>query len=125
MGKIIWLASYPKSGNTWLRAFLHNFMRDPERSYDINRLSDLTVGDSQVHWYQEISNKPGSQFTAAEVQVMRPQVHRRLTTLSPDTIVVKTHNALVEDEGHPLVTMDVTAGAIYVVRNPLDVAVSY
>ena len=30
MGKIIWLASYPKSGNTWLRAFLHNFLRNPE-----------------------------------------------------------------------------------------------
>jgi hypothetical protein len=55
---------------------------------------------------------------------MRPQVHRRLTGLSPDTIIVKTHNALVEHEGHPMVTMDVTAGAVYVVRNPLDVAIS-
>ncbi len=28
MAGIIWLASYPKSGNTWLRAFLHNLMRN-------------------------------------------------------------------------------------------------
>src|SRR5579872_4031158 len=124
MGGIVWLASYPKSGNTWVRAFLHNFMRDPDRSYDINRLSDLTVGDSQIHWYQEIIDKPGSEFTIPEVRLMRPQVHRRLTTVSPDTIIVKTHNALVEDDGHPMVTMDVTAGAIYAVRNPLDVAIS-
>ena len=46
MGKIVWLASYPKSGNTWVRAFLHNLLRDPAQSYDINRLSDLTPGDS-------------------------------------------------------------------------------
>jgi hypothetical protein len=125
MGGIVWLASYPKSGNTWVRAFLHNFMRDPDRSYDINRLADLTAGDSQIHWYQEILNKPGADYTEEEVQRMRPQVHRRLTRISPDTIVVKTHNALMEDDGHPLVTMEVTAGAIYIVRNPLDVAVSY
>jgi hypothetical protein len=125
MGGIVWLASYPKSGNTWVRAFLHNFMRDPDRSYDINRLADLTAGDSQIHWYQEIINKPGADYTEEEVQRMRPQVHRRLSRISPDTIVVKTHNALMEDDGHPLITMEVTAGAIYVVRNPLDVAVSY
>ena len=72
MGGIVWLASYPKSGNTWVRAFLHNFMRDPDRSYDINRLADLTVGDSQIHWYQEIINKPGADYTEEEVQRMRP-----------------------------------------------------
>jgi hypothetical protein len=125
MGGIVWLASYPKSGNTWLRAFLHNFMRDSDRSYDINRLSDLTVGESQIQWYQEILNKPGSQFTDEEVRQLRPQVHRRLTAITPDTIVVKTHNALMTDDGYPTITMEVTAGAIYVVRNPLDVAVSY
>jgi hypothetical protein len=24
---IVWLASYPKSGNTWLRAFLYHLVR--------------------------------------------------------------------------------------------------
>src|SRR5215469_2309336 len=51
MGKIIWLASYPKSGNTWLRAFVHNFLRNPDESYDLNRLSDYSLGDSAGHQY--------------------------------------------------------------------------
>ena len=46
MGRIIWLASYPKSGNTWLRAFLHNLLRDPKTPFDVNRMSELTAGDS-------------------------------------------------------------------------------
>jgi hypothetical protein len=39
-------------------------------------------------------------------------------------VFVKTHNALVVDRGTPTITMEHTAGAIYIVRNPLDVAVS-
>ncbi len=37
MGKIVWLASYPKSGNTWMRTFMHNLMRNPKEAYDINK----------------------------------------------------------------------------------------
>jgi hypothetical protein len=40
-------------------------------------------------------------------------------------VFVKTHNFLGEIEGVPLVTMEHTAGAIYIVRNPLDVVISY
>ncbi|NIR32834.1 MAG: sulfotransferase domain-containing protein, partial [Gammaproteobacteria bacterium] len=38
MAGIIWLASYPKSGNTWLRAFLANFLRNPDKPIPINDL---------------------------------------------------------------------------------------
>ena len=48
MGKILWLASYPRSGNTWLRAFLHNLLRNPDEPYDINRLQDFTLIDSDA-----------------------------------------------------------------------------
>ncbi len=40
-------------------------------------------------------------------------------------VFVKTHNAKLHVEGAPLITPEVTAGAIYVVRDPRDVAVSY
>ena len=45
--------------------------------------------------------------------------------MHPDTVFVKTHNALVEESGVPTITMAHTAGAIYVVRNPLDVCISF
>jgi hypothetical protein len=125
MGGIIWLASYPKSGNTWLRSFLHNLLRNPTESYDINTLGDFTYGESQVRWYRQFDPRPGSQYSLDDVRRLRPMVHRHLTTLSRDSIFVKTHNALVEDEGAALVSMDVTAGAIYVIRDPRDVAISY
>ena len=39
MGYIFWLASYPKSGNTWLRIFLRN-LTDPRKAADINGLGE-------------------------------------------------------------------------------------
>ena len=125
MGAIVWLASYPKSGNTWLRAFLHNLLRDPQEGYDINNLDHFTVGESSYGWYKMIDARPLEAYTTAEVAALRPKVHRHLTTLFPDSVFAKTHCAVMEDHGFPTVTFEVTAGAIYVVRNPLDVALSY
>jgi hypothetical protein len=125
MGKILWLASYPKSGNTWLRVFLHNLFRDPNEPYDINKLNEFCSADYVGAWYQTFSRKPAIEMTMEEVAALRPQVHEALTRVHPDTVFVKTHNALVSDRGSEMITMAQTAGAIYVLRNPLDVTISY
>jgi Sulfotransferase domain len=125
MGKIIWLASYPKSGNTWLRAFLHNLFRRPDAAYDINRLIDFCTSESAIGWYHEVGKRPVAELSRAEIAQLRPAVHARLTEIFPDNVFVKTHNALVEESGVPMITMAHTAGAIYVVRNPLDVCISF
>lgn len=125
MGRLVWIASYPKSGSTWLRAFLHNYIRQPEAPYDINRLTDLSTGESGASWYRAQDPRSASRYTVADVQRMRPAVHRALMALHPDLVFVKTHNASLVIEGVPLVTPEVTAGAVYLLRDPRDVAVSY
>lgn len=125
MGQLVWIASYPKSGNTWMRAFLHNYIRQPAAPYDINRLTDLAASDVNAERYRRYDQRPASQFSIADVQRMRPLVHRDLTALASTLVFVKTHNARLLVAGVPLITPDVTAGAIYIVRDPRDVAVSY
>ena len=125
MGKILWLASYPRSGNTWLRAFLHNLFRNNAEPYDINRLRDMTLVDGEARWYRMFDSRPLTELTKEDVAALRPRVHAAMTAAHPDTVFVKTHNASVEDRGTPMITLEHTAGAIYVIRDPLDVAVSY
>lgn len=124
MGALIWLASYPKSGNTWMRSFLHNLFRGGEEPVDINEITDFCLGESSAHWYAARAGKPLGELSEEELAKLRPVVHRDFTTVFPDSVFVKTHNYLGEFCGVPLHTMDVTAGGIYVLRNPLDVVIS-
>ncbi len=125
MSGILWLASYPKSGNTWLRAFLHNLLRNPREPFDINRMSELTAGDSQAHWFRRLDPRPPAELSRDDLAQLRPRVHALISESARDTVMVKTHNALIEVAGVPMISQNLTAGAIYVVRNPLDVVVSY
>ncbi|MBM3599280.1 MAG: sulfotransferase domain-containing protein [Alphaproteobacteria bacterium] len=125
MASIVWLASYPKSGNTWVRAFLHNLFRNATVAHDINRMDELTLGDTKPSAYTAVEPAFTTAWPMAETFALRARVHRAIAASRPDSVFVKTHTALVEAQGHPLVTMEVTSGAIYIVRNPLDVAVSF
>lgn len=125
MGNIIWLASYPKSGNTWLRAFLLNLLTDSEEPVDINKMAALTRGDSQAAWYGHFDSRPATALSAEDLARLRPKVHARIAESSADSVFVKTHNALIKVAGVPMISQSLTAGVIYVVRNPLDVALSY
>ncbi len=125
MGQLIWIAAYPKSGTTWLRAFLNNYIRDLPAPYDVNSPKDLSTGESGAGLYRIYDPRPASRYSIADVQRMRPLVHRQLAAENKGLFFVKTHNALLTVEGVSLVTPEVTSGAIYLVRDPRDVAVSY
>lgn len=129
MGGIIWLASYPKSGNTWTRAFLHNFIAQEEapkgETYDINKMNVLSTSDNGPAWYTEVLGKPAKEATHQELAKARPLVHKFIHDQSSGFIFLKTHNAMVVHDDVPLHTPQYTAGGIYIVRNPLDVVISY
>jgi Sulfotransferase domain len=125
MGAIIWLASYPKSGNTWARNFLHNLLRPKDDTYDINEMNELTTGALGPRWYAKLLKKPLEEASLDEVATVRAEAQGALAAAAEGLVFVKTHSALVTDLGTPAINKEVTAGAIYIVRDPLDVAHSY
>lgn len=123
MGGIYWLASYPKSGNTWFRAVLTNYMSGSEAPVGINELNTGAIASSRG-WVDDVIGFDTADLTQAEVQALRPQVYR--WTGRDDAVGYhKIHDAYrYDDDGRPLVDDLATLGAIYLVRNPLDVAPS-
>ncbi len=124
MGNIIWLASYPKSGNTWMRSFLHNLLRNAQKPADINELDHFCIGESSSTQYAKYLSEPVDQVAHEVLAKLRPRVHEDYTHYFPDSVFAKTHNFLGDWHGVPLHNMEVTAGAIYVLRNPLDIVLS-
>jgi len=125
MGKIVWLASYPKSGNTWIRAFLHNLMLAAPSPHDINRLDELTGGDVDPALYARVAGRPAESLSVEEAIALRGRVQNSLADAATGSRFVKTHSALLHIYGCNTIDMAVTAGAIYIVRDPRDVALSF
>lgn len=126
---IIWIASYPKSGNTWVRIFLHNLLREmrgeTEGAQDINGLNRFSVWEQSVPIFKQVLGKPPIEASAEEIARARPLVQRLIAGRTNRFLPAKTHLAYGHDHGVPTIDPEVTRAAIYLVRNPLDVAISY
>jgi hypothetical protein len=126
---IVWIASYPKSGNTWARAFLHNLVKTrngESDEQDINEMARFSTWELDKKRYAHfLGFEPDNSTHRNEIAATRHAVHRQVADTTEGLIFVKTHNALVMDRGHATVNFAATSGAVYIVRNPLDVAISY
>jgi hypothetical protein len=122
---IVWIASYPKSGNTWLRVFLVNILKKSKKPIDINDL-ELIPNASSRSYFDRISGIYSSNFSNDELSILRPFIYRQLSYESNQTLYFKVHDMWSKNRnGDSLFPYDATKCVLYLVRNPLDVAVSY
>lgn len=123
--RIIWIASFPKSGNTWVRTFLANYFQPPGRTLDINSLRRFTTADVRQDFFDRAA---GGRYQGRGIEDwmrVRPKALRLIAASKPGHHFVKTHCQIARIGGQDLIPPEVTAAAIYVIRNPFDVAPSY
>jgi len=125
MGNIVWIASYPKSGNTWLRILLANYLHNGDAPLPLDRLEEFCVGDMNALPYSECLGRNMANCSLTELKKVRPGVQRYMAQNVEGTLLVKTHMNYTFRDKTPAIARDVTRGAICVVRNPLDVVVSF
>ncbi|HVY21506.1 MAG TPA: sulfotransferase domain-containing protein [Bauldia sp.] len=126
---IVWLASYPKSGNTWLRAFLYHLVRIgagiPREDDELNKLDRASGYEAKLFGlFQQFLGKPLAAASRLEVMGVRSMVQLTVAERMPNVAMMKTHNLLGEVGGMPTINFGASAGAIYIVRDPRDVAPS-
>ena len=122
---IFWIASYPKSGNTWVRSFIANVIAD-KRPVPLNKLGQYCASEASAAFYKPYGDTETMDASPSAANMeLRQQVQERLSlNAAPRDILLKTHNQNADFLGHPLVRQDLTVGAVYMVRDPRDVAVS-
>ncbi|MBF0304980.1 MAG: sulfotransferase domain-containing protein [Alphaproteobacteria bacterium] len=118
-----WLASYPKSGNTWLRLALWALRHG--RPVDFAALGGwIPVGGCRAV-FDEVLGVESSDLTEAEVETLRPRLFESLAGEATEPMLRKVHEAWLRTPAdEPLFPPAVTLGAVYVVRDPRDVAVA-
>ena len=123
---IVWLASYPKSGNTWFRAVLSVLLEENETlELDINNLYRSPIASNRAI-FDEYAGLASSDLTTAEIDVLRPEVYKRLSRDIDEPIYMKVHDAYtLTPEKSWFFPPEVTQSVVYLVRDPLDVAVSF
>lgn len=125
MKPIVWLASYPKSGNTWFRAFWNNYRKNGEEPVSINELEGGPIASSRSH-FDDVVGYDSADLTDDEIDQLRPEVYLRWAEEAKETLYCKIHDAYTRlPDGRVLVPKAATERALYFVRNPLDVVVSY
>ena len=122
---IVWLASYPKSGNTWVRIFLANYLANKTDALPINQAHRFTIGDSDVKLFARVAGGPLDVSDMGHTVQLRDRVLASIAGNGSDVNLVKTHNRRADGWGVPLIPPQYTRSAIYIMRNPLDMVLSY
>ena len=122
----VWLASYPKSGNTWLRILLSNYLTETGDSWDWHSPMIGPPSHLERHGFDEAMGVASADVASASIDRFRREHHAQFVRKFTGISFAKTHEAfLSRQDGQPMFPNDRDGKAIYLVRNPLDIAASY
>ena len=117
---IIWLASYPKSGNTWIRSLLSAYLYSDDGIFNFDLLKKIQQFPSKTHFdfflkdFKDIK-KVSNYWIAAQ---------DRINLSNDKPFFLKTHSALCTLENNPFTNRNNTKAVIYVVRDPRNLITS-
>jgi len=118
---IIWIASYPKSGNTWVRSLLSSYLYTDDGIFNFDLLRKIGQFPSKPYFEYFLKDftdikKISDYWIAAQ---------ERIRLFNEETIFLKTHSALCTLENNSFTNRNNTKAAIYVVRDPRNLITSF
>lgn len=118
---IIWLASYPKSGNTMLRTMLSAYLFSREGSFNFDLLKNIKqFPNENILKILNIDRKNRNEIVRNSIK------GQEIINKNRGVGFLKTHNVLYNFKGkYPFTDYNNTLGAIYIVRDPRNVVISY
>lgn len=130
---IIWIASYPRSGNTWVRSLLSTHLFQKKQDTVFQNLKKITNfpnknqfdGIFEINEFtkEEKSNKKKMDKRKFEICKYLIKAQKKINEKKGITFL-KTHNFGGSIEGSEFTNLENTLGFIYLVRDPRSVAVS-
>ena len=116
---IIWLTSYPKSGNTWVRSFISTILFSVNGENDFSNLGQIRQFPDRI-FFKEYVKDFGDVYEVARNWI---NVQNYLN-LDRKIKIFKTHHVNCTIENNPFTNLNNTAGVIHIVRDPRNVVTS-
>ena len=113
---IIWLASYPKSGNTYVRAFLSAYYFSENGQFDFSQISNIEQFPHEKYFKQKVNgiSEASKQWIPIQKEINKNKKIK----------IFKTHSCLGNYQGNHFTSPETTLGAVYIVRDPRNVLTS-
>jgi hypothetical protein len=115
---IIWLASYPKSGNTWIRLFIDALLNKKNSNLDLNNIKirqfPLRYDFTKLNLNPDNINEFVSNCILCQDKI----------NLDNSVKIFKTHNSMWRAGENSFTNDDNTKGVIHIVRDPRNVITS-
>lgn len=122
MKKIIWISSYPKSGNTWVRYLLANYffnINQQERPDIIDHIPRFRTGKGL-----QLLTKVKKKISLEDISRYWIKEQQKIKFENGKSAFIKNHNANVVVSGNHFTNEQLTLAVLYIVRDPRDVVVS-
>ena len=119
---IIWIASYPKSGNTWMRALLSTYLYLENDKFDFKLLSKIP-NFTRDKYFENIADLNLLKSEPLKISEYWNAAQSRIN-LQGEEKIFKTHSACVSLKDKWFTTETHTSGYIHIVRDPRSVVCS-
>ena len=116
---IIWIASYPKSGNTWVRSFLNSLIFTNDGNADLKGINKIGQYPLRSHFKDLVDNIDDIKKLAGSWDLSQSKIN-----LDNKIKFFKTHHVMCNYKNHSFTNYENTFGTIYVVRDPRNVITS-
>lgn len=108
-----------------MRAFLANYVFDQPEPVPVNNLHKLGIGDAITSAYRKVVGSSFDPTNPVDTAHIRAPFFKALVANGADVNLVKTHNQNNMAFGVELIPIHYTKGAVYIIRDPRDMIISY
>ena len=121
---IMWLASYPKSGNTWVRALLTNYLYNENYKENVFSKLDMIKSFPQKFAFKGIVEERELEKNYMMLFKYFIEAQKKINR-DNNLHIIKTHNICGSINNFDFTNKENTMGSIYILRDPRSIAVSY
>ena len=113
---IIWLTSYPKSGNTWVRSFLVSLLYNKKNETNLEGLNNIPQYPLRSHFNNLLDNIDDINEVSSKWIISQKRINS-----DKKNKFFKTHHALCKIGKFSFTNYETSLGAIHIVRDPRNI----